>query len=62
MQTTKPFNIEQHMQRIAEHAQCHNAAYYWHRIDGYCRECATARDLQETNAEIQSRREAQGYR
>lgn len=56
------FNDQHHMYRIAEHAHCPNAKYTWHRIDGYCKECATAKDKQETNATIQARREAQGYR
>jgi hypothetical protein len=51
-----------HIHRIAEHAHCPNAKYHWHRIDGYCQECATAQDKLESNATIQARREVQGYR
>jgi len=56
------YDHTEHMHCIAEHAHCPNAKYNWHRIDGYCKECATARDKRETNATIQTRREAQGYR
>lgn len=55
------YTIASHMCRIAEHNQCPNAKYTWHRVDGYCQECATSRDTQDA-ATIQSRRNAQGYR
>ena len=56
------YTQSEHACRIAEHSHCPNAAYPWHRIDGYCKECATPHDLTETDADITARRNAQGYR
>lgn len=56
------YSQSEHICRIAAHDHCSNAKYPWHRIDGYCKECATSHDLRETEAEITARRNAQGYR
>lgn len=56
------YNHGEHMCRIAAHSHCPNARYPWHRIDGYCKECATTRDREDSTVEIEARRNAQGYR
>lgn len=38
---------------------CPNAKYIWHKVDGICKECQTRK---ESDAVIQARRTAKGYR
>lgn len=40
--------------------KCANNAFGWHKVDGYCKQCASG--FVETNDEIQARRNAKGYR
>lgn len=51
--------MTEHAHRIVAHNHCPNAKYTWHRVDGYCEECETNI---ESNDTITARRNAQGYR
>lgn len=39
--------------------ECVNAKFFWHQVDGYCKECQVH---VETDDQIQARRTAKGYR